>query len=332
MRVAFDARWDGPHGIGRFAHELAVRLPNAQKMDARIPLRHPLETVLLSLELWRSRSSVFFSPGYTGPLLSSVPFVFTIHDLIHLHFPAESGLAKWIYYNLLLKQIAQRAYRVLTVSKFSKDEILAWSGLPSEKVVVVGNGVGQEFCPTGAVYDPGFPYFLYVGLHRPHKNLQRLFLAFAQATLHTEVRLVCGGEASASEARAIAELGLGERVIFAGNIPDSEMPEYYRGAVALVLPSLYEGFGLPALEAMACGTPVIASNTTALPEVVGDAGVLVNPLDVNEIACAMLTVLDDGALRAELRRKGLERARLFSWERTAELTWKVLEEAAEQSK
>ncbi|WP_238529980.1 glycosyltransferase family 4 protein [Thermus parvatiensis] len=126
------------------------------------------------------------------------------------------------------------------------------------------------------------------------------------------------------------ELGLEKHVVFAGTIPDELLPAYYRGALALILPSLYEGFGLPALEAMACGTPVVTSSVTSLPEVVGDAAVLVDPYDVESIAWGVRRVVEDSSLRKELRRKGLKRAKQFSWDKTAELTWKVLQEAAQE--
>jgi glycosyltransferase involved in cell wall biosynthesis len=217
---------------------------------------------------------------------------------------------------------------VLTVSEFSKQEILEWAGLPEEKVLVVGNGVGSEFSPEGKRHVPGYPYLFYVGNLKPHKNLQRLLEAFARSGLSGEVRLLCTGNLDESSLRLIRDKGLDNCVIFKGIIPDEELPAYYRGALALVFPSLYEGFGLPALEAMACGTPVVTSGITALPEVVGDAAVVVDPYDVESIVWGIRRVVEDSTLREELRRKGLERAKQFSWDRTAELIWKVLQEAS----
>jgi glycosyltransferase involved in cell wall biosynthesis len=217
---------------------------------------------------------------------------------------------------------------VLTVSEFSKQEILEWAGLPEEKVLVVGNGVGSEFSPEGKRHVPGYPYLFYVGNFKPHKNLERLLKAFARSGLPGEVRLLCTGNPDEPSLRLIRDMGLENCVIFKGVIPDEELPAYYRGALALVFPSLYEGFGLPALEAMACGTPVVTSGITALPEVVGDAAVVVDPYDVESIAWGIRRVVEDNTLREELCRKGIERAKHFSWDRTAELTWKVLQEAS----
>lgn len=327
-RVVADTRWIGPHGIGRFAREVISRLPGATTISGSLPLLHPLEPIWLSWVLARLRPRAYFSPGFNPPLRSPVPLVFTIHDLIHLRFPEETSVNKRVYYSLVVRPAAGRAYRVLTVSEFSKQEILEWAGLPEEKVLVVGNGVGSEFSPEGKRHVPGYPYLFYVGNLKPHKNLQRLLEAFARSGLSGEVRLLCTGNLDESSLRLIRDKGLDNCVIFKGIIPDEELPAYYRGALALVFPSLYEGFGLPALEAMACGTPVVTSGITALPEVVGDAAVVVDPYDVESIVWGIRRVVEDSTLREELRRKGLERAKQFSWDRTAELIWKVLQEAS----
>ncbi len=327
MKLIVDTRWIGPHGIGRFAREVISRLPGATPIPGVLPLLHPLEPIWLSWVLVRLRPRVYFSPGFNPPLRSPVPLVFTIHDLIHLRFPEETSAHKQAYYRLVVRPAAGRAYRVLTVSEFSKREILEWAGLPKEKVLVVGNGVGSEFSSEGKRNVSGYPYLFYVGNLKPHKNLQRLLKAFARSGLSGEVRLLCTGSPDEPSLRLIRDMGLEDCVIFKGVIPDEELPAYYRGALALVFPSLYEGFGLPALEAMACGTPVVTSGITALPEVVGDAAVVVDPYDAESIAWGIRRVVEDNALREELRRKGIERAKQFSWDRTAELTWKVLQEA-----
>ncbi|AFH39309.1 glycosyltransferase [Thermus thermophilus JL-18] len=328
--VVADTRWIGLHGIGRFAREVIARLPRVSPLPGSLSLLHPFEAIWLSTLLLRVRPRVYFSPGFNPPLWSPVPLVFTIHDLIHVRFPEETNPRKRAYYHFVVRPATARAYRVLTVSEFSKQEILEWAGLPEEKVVVVGNGVGPEFSPQGKRYEPGYPYVFYVGNTKPHKNFNRLLEAFARSGLLGEVRLVCTGTPSARVRGLIQELGLEKHVVFAGTIPDELLPAYYRGALALILPSLYEGFGLPALEAMACGTPVVTSSVTSLPEVVGDAAVLVDPYDVESIAWGVRRVVEDSSLRKELRRKGLKRAKQFSWDKTAELTWKVLQEAAQE--
>jgi glycosyltransferase involved in cell wall biosynthesis len=216
---------------------------------------------------------------------------------------------------------------VLTVSSYSRGEIIEWSGLPEERVVNVGNGVGVPFCPWGDSYQPGFPYILYVGSFRPHKNVQRLLRAFRDID-YPEVRLVVVGPRRPSLTAYLDELGIGSRTVVLGQLTDEELARVYRGALLLAQPSLIEGFGLPALEAMACGTPAVVSRTTALPEVCGSAGVYVDPLDTREIQKALERVLGDGELRARLRNLGIQRARAFSWDRVAATVRALLEGAA----
>jgi glycosyltransferase involved in cell wall biosynthesis len=323
-----DYRWIGRHGIGRFASEVLTRLPGMQPLPVSWHPLHPLDSVSLSWALWQARPQVYFSPGFNPPVWSPVPFVFTIHDLIHIHFPAETSLAKQAYYGLVVRPAAHRAYRVLTVSAYTKREILHWTGLPDERVVVVYHGVGPVFYPEGQYHTPGYPYLFYAGNRKPHKNILRLLQGFAHCGLSKDVRLVLTGTPEATTHTQIMALGLQNRVVYTGQLPDTELAAYYRGALALVFPSLYEGFGLPPLEAMACGTPVVTSHVTALPEVVGEAALLVDPYDIEAIAWGIQCVVEDSALRQELRHKGLERAKQFTWERTAALVWQVLHNAA----
>jgi glycosyltransferase involved in cell wall biosynthesis len=323
-----DYRWIGPHGIGRFASEIRQRLPALRPLPAFWPLLHPLEPVLLAGVLCAFRPLVYFSPGFNPPAWSPGPFVFTLHDLIHLHVPAEASRAKRVYYHLVVRPAAHRAYRVLTVSHYTHQEIVEWSGLPAERVVVVGNGVGPAFTPAGVHHTPGYPYLFYVGNHKPHKNLARLLQGFAHSGLQRDLYLVLTGMPDAALSQQTTALQLQDRVVYAGHLTETELAAYYRGAVAVVCPSLYEGFGLCPLEAMACGTPVVTSNLTALPEVVGDAAVLVNPYDVEAIAWGIQRVVEDSALHQILHYRGLERAKQFTWEQTTAHVWQVLQEAA----
>lgn len=324
-----DYRWIGPHGIGRFASEVLNRLPAINPVPALGKPLHPLDPMLLSWILWRLRPQVYFSPGFNPPLRSPVPMVFTIHDLIHLCLPGEISLAKQLYYRHVVRPAAHQAYRVLTVSTYAQQAILDWTGLPNERVVVVGNGVGSVFCPSGVQYAPGYPYIFYAGNRKPHKNLTRLLQGFARSGLSRDVRLILTGTPEATVSQQIRALKLQDRVVYAGQLTDSELAAHYRGAMALVYPSLYEGFGLPPLEAMACGTPIMTSNRTALPEVVGDAALLIDPYDVEAIAWGIQCVVQDSTLRQALRHKGLERAQQFTWDQTAARVWQVLQAAAQ---
>ena len=328
MDIAADFRWVGPHGIGRFAREVLARLDEVHPAKIRTKLLHPLDPIAQMIWLINNRPHAYFSPGFNPPAYSAVPFVFTIHDLIHLRYKQETSRYKNVYYNAIVRPAAWRAYKVLTVSEFSRREILEWSGLPESSVLVVGNGVSPEFSAEGRKYDPGYPYLICIGSTKPHKNIKRLFRAYALSGLASEVGLVCIGLLSSEEFRLIKDLKISKYVDLVGAVTDSELPMYYRGALAHVFPSLYEGFGLPPLEAMASGTPVVASSSTAMPEVIGDAAIYVNPRDTESIAEGMRIVVVDESLREELRRKGLQRAKLFSWDKTAEIIRRILREAA----
>jgi glycosyltransferase involved in cell wall biosynthesis len=303
--IHYDPRWSGPHGIGRFSDEVIARLPGAQPLRVgarRLSVLDPLATTLAALRL---RSGVYFTPGFNPPLRSSVPVVFCIHDLIHLRFPAESTPARRAYYRLVVGPAARRAFRVLTVSEYSRREILDWSGLPEERVQVAGNGVAAVFHPEGPRHQPGYPYFLHVGRRAAHKNVERLAAAHAASRCGREVRL-----------------------LFTGDLDDEQLAAHYRGAVALAFPSLYEGFGIPIVEAMACGTPVLTSNATAIPETAGEGNALVvDPLSVDSIAAGLDRMAEDSALRENLRQRGLVRAAAFSWDQVGKKVNDVLRTA-----
>jgi len=325
--VLCDARWFGFHGIGRFAREVLARLPGHAEIATGPKPVSPFDPIWLSYQIGARRPSVFFSPGFNSPAMCRCPFVFTIHDLIHLRVPDVATVEKRLYYRFVIQRAAQRAYRVLTVSEFSRQEILRWSELAPERVVNVGNGVSEDFSPNGPRYRPGFEYVFCIGNTRKHKNLKRLFRAF-RALDREGLQLVLTGTASPEMLACIAAADLTRRVSFLGYVQEHLLPAVYRGAALVAIPSLVEGFGLPAIEAMACGVPVVASLTSALPEVVGDAGVYINPFDVDDLRRGMQLVLDDLDLRSALRGRGLQRARQFSWNRVAARISAVLADAA----
>jgi glycosyltransferase involved in cell wall biosynthesis len=281
----------------------------------------------MTYQIARRRPGVFFSPGFNVPAFCSVPCVITIHDLAHIRLPFLATPMRRFYYENLLRPAALRAHRVITVSEFSRRQIIEWSGLPPDRVVNAGNGVALEFQPQGERYQPGFSYVLYVGCARPHKNLDRLLQAF-NGCWHRESHLILTGFATSDMARRIDSSGLGHRVHFAGLVTDAKLAALYRGASVLVLPSLMEGFGLPALEAMACGTPVIASNAGALPEVVGNAALLVDPLSLSDISSAIDLVLESFPLRKSMREAGQTRARCYCWDKVAAKVQDALDSAS----
>jgi glycosyltransferase involved in cell wall biosynthesis len=210
------------------------------------------------------------------------------------------------------------------VSEFSRRDIADWLGITLDHVVVAYNAVGPQFSPSGKRVSMGFPYALYVGNQRQHKNIIRLIESMAALEKARDLHLVLTGNPSAEARKAIKDLSLGKRVRFIGDVDDESLPALYRGAELLVLPSMYEGFGLPVLEAMACGTPVAASNCTSIPEIAGGAALLFAPERTDEIAAAIDRIATDSTLRNELRAKGLERACVFSWDNTVRIIRQTL--------
>lgn len=334
--ILLDARWldtDGRRnvlGLARVAQEVVRRLPPLDRLEGGLPLLHPAEPVWLTGVLLARRPRLFYSPGFNVPPTCPTPFVFTVFDLIHLHVPEISSASKRLYYRLLVKPSVRRARAVLTGSEYSRRQIIEWSGVDAERVVVIGCGVAAQFVPHGDAHQPGFPYLLHVGNMKPHKNIERLIRAFTR-TEDRDVRLLLTGEPDLRLLYLAADEGLGDRLVFTGRVSDAQLARYYRGAVALIFPSLYEGFGLPPLEAMACGTPVVSSTTTSLAEVVGDAAFPIDPLDVESITAGMDSVVRDDQLRRKLSALGLAQAGRFSWEQTAQLTWQTLRRALSKS-
>jgi glycosyltransferase involved in cell wall biosynthesis len=331
LTVLYDSRWIGPHGIGRFAGEIQRRIPSLTPFDCVRRPWHALDPFLLSAALATRKPGLFFSPGYNSPFPYSGRFVFTLHDLHHLCVPADSSLAKRAYYRYLIRPACHRAARVLTVSDYSKHEIMAWAKIKEDQIVNVGNGVDLPFTPAGRKHEPGYPYLLYVGSRKPHKNLNRLLKAYSVAGVSKDVRLALSGVPDQQIVEEIRRLGLNGNVVFFDSSMDSNLADYYRGAVGFVFPTLYEGFGLPPLEALACGVPVLTSNVCSLPEVIDDAGLLVDPLNVDAIADGINRLVYNPTLREELRRKGLYRAKKFSWDVTAKKIQDVLQMASSGS-
>ncbi|PYX48739.1 MAG: glycosyltransferase family 1 protein [Acidobacteria bacterium] len=329
LETLYDARWVGNHGIGRFAGELLKLLPRVIPFQSVRRPWHPLDPVLLGAALWKRNPRLFFSPGYNSPLGWPGRFIFTLHDLNHLRVPENSNAAKRAYYRYVIAPACHRAEYVLTVSEYSKAEIAAWAKVPEEKIINVGNGVGAPFSPAGPKYEPGYPYLLYVGSRKPHKNLPRLLKAYVDSGVLKDIRLVLSGEPDRQITAEISRLNLNGKVEFVALSGDVHLSEVYRGAVALLFPSLYEGFGLPPLEAMACGVPVLTSNVCSLPEVVGEAAVLVSPLNEEEIADGIRRLAENDSLRASLRMSGLMRAQKFTWSETARKTLEALKLATD---
>lgn len=313
--ILCDGRWRGPHGIGRFATEVLPGLPGARILEhGRSLLLSPIDPFWIEWQIARYRPRLYFTPGFNPPVKSRCPFVLTVHDLIHIKIPEERGFLKQVYYSALLKPALKMAERVLTVSEFSRREILDWSGLEPERVHVVGCGVGSAFVPEGPRWNPGYPYFLYVGNHKPHKNLKLLLTAFSRTNPGSGTRLVLTGQPDPFLRKVVSECRIEERIIFLGRVDERDLPALYRGARAVVFPSRYEGFGLPVLEAMACKVPVIAARIPAVEEVAGE-GVHFLPVDDTEAWTVTLDqAADDPDFGAARIQEAFCRSASFSWD------------------
>lgn len=328
MKV-FDARWEGSHGIGRFAAELSRGLTGFSPVVLKGRPSDPVDPFHLYRYLKKVAPTLFFSPGYNSPLGRPCPFVFCVHDLNHLYIRENSSVLKRAYYRHIVRPAIHRADRVLTGSEFSRSQICEWSGVKPGQIVAVGYGVSSAFVLEGERHDAGGrPYFLNVGNEKAHKNAIRTIRAFASAFIDTEFLMLFTGTPSPALQAEVASLGIGDQVRYLGRVSDDELARLYRGALALVFVSLYEGFGLPIIEAMACGTPVLTSTATAMPEVAEDAAVLVDPHDVDAIADGMRRLAHDPALRHALCAKGVQRSSLFSWEKTCSKVKQVIAECA----
>lgn len=270
--------------------------------------------------------------------LRGIPTVLTVHDLIFRQLPQHhKRLNRW-YLNLTMPLYCRRASHIIAVSEAARRDLMAAYGVPSEKITVIYEAADPRFCRQSAVavasalarYDLPARYLLFVGTIEPRKNLGRLLAAFERIYREglSDALVIVGkrGWLYDDFFAALEHSPVREHVIFPGFVPDADLPAVYTGAQALVLPSLCEGFGLPVLEGMACRTPVICSNTSSLPEVAGDAALLVDPTHVDEIAGAITRVLTDSALHAQMRVRGEEQAARFSWERTAEETLAVYQQ------
>ncbi|MBW4680159.1 MAG: glycosyltransferase family 4 protein [Microcoleus vaginatus WJT46-NPBG5] len=271
------------------------------------------------------KANLLFSPLPEAPIFSNCRYVVTVHDLIPLRFPKRFSRLT-AYFRHYIPQVIGQAEHIICDSTATAKDVTNFFNIKPEKITSVPLAYDAE---NFRFLDlPASNYFLYIGRHDPYKNLHRLVEAFAALPNFTDFELWLAGPADRNYtpelASHIQELGLSEQVKFIGYVPYEKLPVLMNQAIALVFPSLWEGFGLPALEAMACGTPVITSGRSSLPEVVGDAAILVDPYNVREITEAMVTVTTRSGWRTRLRELGLARASQFSWAKTGKSTAEIL--------
>ncbi len=301
------------------------------------PARHPVIELLwfeayLPALVRRYRIDLFYAPAGFLSTRVSIPQVMTIHDLAFLFYPEAYKAAYAWYYRRWYPRYAQKATRIVTVSEATRRDVVQQYQIPAEKITVVPNAASDVFTPLAPEqqhevrkqWTGGAPYFITVGTIQPRKNLPRLLQAFDQlrASVDHPVKLLVVGRKGWRYAETIAayeRMEHREDVLFLGTVEDAALRNLLAASVALCYPSLYEGFGLPLLEAMRCKTAVMCSNRSALPEVAGDAALLVDPENVEALRRAMLRLLKDTALREQLIARGWQRVQQFSWDRSAQL-------------
>ena len=357
MRIGIDARefqMGRITGIGRYLRQFLVTAtarddshdyvlflnqksdlpfdhPNIKKVVIPEKLTPVWDQFLLPRQARREKIDVFLTPYFKTPLFMPVPRVIIINDLIPLFFPEEHGLMRRAYFRLMCARTARKAARILTISQNSKDDIVRILKIPDDKIDVVHLGVEERFRPDSTrmeeirrKYNLPQHFILYVGNLSPHKNIHGLIKAFESlpSDLKKQYKLVLSAARNNKDftrsKTLMQKLDLAGAVHLTGFIDEEDLPGVYSQCSLFVFPSLYEGFGLPPLEAMACGCPVASSDTSSLPEVLGKAAFYFDPHNIEDISRAMKRMLEDKSLRGEHRRRGLERAKHFTLENMTE--------------
>jgi glycosyltransferase involved in cell wall biosynthesis len=322
----FDRRWPNFKVKQTLPHTPLVRIPLTLSRELR---RNPVDVLHVQ---------------YTAPPFAPCPVVTTIHDLAFEHLPETFNRRSWMQMRLTVRMTARRAAHVITVSEYSRRDISATYGIAPERITVTPEAAPPNFLPVDnetelrrirESYGIQENYILSLCSIQPRKNLVRLIEAYSclrgvRPGFKLPQLVLAGkrGWLDSETFRAAERNALGNDLLFTGYVAERDLPGLYSGAICFVYPSYFEGFGLPVVEAMQCGVPVIAGNRTSLPEVVGEAGLLFDPFDTQALVKALAQVIDDSEYRAGLRSKGLERARNFNWKTTAQLTLGVYERAA----
>jgi glycosyltransferase involved in cell wall biosynthesis len=328
--------------------ELFAGLPDGfETVAEEAPGYSVAELTRFAWRLWRDRLDLFHATHYVLPPLLRGKAVVTIHDIIHLLYPQFlPSRAAHIYARAMIRRALRRADRIITVSYNSKRDLVDYFSVPPSRIEVIYNGVSPRFHPriearererVAEKYSLPRPYLLFLGGEKPHKNVQGVLRAFAEAIRRTPLShaLALAGPLPKNSARLealIAALDLNERVCRPGVVEEEDLPGMFAGADIFLYPTLYEGFGLPVVEAMACGTPVLTSATSALQEVAGGYAYLVDPMDVDAISRGIVALMTDGQLRSDLVELGKKRALDFSWDKAAERTLEVYRTALTPSR
>jgi len=302
-----------PVSVSPFGAGQQWRIPNLLR---RLPMSGP---------------ALYHCPYYLFPYRTGMPTVLTFYDVIPLLYPQTVSLQARVFFRIVATVALRAARHILTVSEATRSDLIRYFSVPPETISVTPLAADSRFRPqpsaeivrVRAKYNLPDRFILYFGINKPHKNLSALIEAFSQLSASHTPPLIIGGlwdRRYPQPRHKAAQLRMCESVRFLGPVDDADLPALYSAATIFVFPSLYEGFGLPVLEAMSCGTPVACANTSSLPEIAGDAARLFDPRSVVEMKEAMGALLEDDPLRADLSARGLERANLFSWQKTAAKT------------
>ena len=340
---ALVTRWIKEHNEVNFVlifdREPAVaipELPNVNKVVIGPPTRHPLLYWIwfewsIPRVLIRYQATLFFSPDGYNSLRSNIPSVITVHDLNFEHNPADLPKVLGWYLRKFVPKFVKKATRVLTVSDYSKQDITRCYRCPSEKISTVYNAANEIYqplleeviIPTRKRISNNRPYFLFVGSLHPRKNVQRLITAY-QGISNPTVDLVIVGSAMWRDHQISVDPSCADRIHFLGYLAQKELAEVMGSALALAYVPYFEGFGIPLVEAMRCGIPILAANTTCLPEIAGNAAIYCDPFNVEEIQKGLEQLIENDALRIQLSENSKKRATEFSWDQAAKKSWEVI--------
>jgi glycosyltransferase involved in cell wall biosynthesis len=357
---------DRLEGIGSFAHEVLKRMvkaspqhefififdrpwsdefiygPNVIPVKTWIPSRHPIlwywhYQIDIPILIKHFKPDIFFSPDGWMPLNLSIPVVDTIHDLNFVHRPGDFPMLYRKYFNHFFPKFAVKSSKIITVSNYSKSDMVEQWGIPEDKIDVAYNGCNTHYSPITIdlkkeiqnKFTQGLPYFIYIGSQNPRKNIQGLLKAFDQFKMNTgsPYKLVLVGEPMWNRygsKYSIEDLLHSDDLVFTGRVSDEVLHLLLASAQALMLVSFSEGFGIPVVEAMYCDVPVICSSVASLPEVAGEAALLVDPFNIHEIANSMAEAAYNHELRRTLIAKGRQQKEKFSWDKTAEVVWNAI--------
>ena len=311
------------------------------------PARHPILFYMwfewsVNKALKKHHIDVFLSPDGYLSLKTNVPSISVIHDLNFEHYPKDLRWSHSQYYRHYFPKFAKKASRIATVSLHSKSDLVKTYNLNASKIDVVYNGANDIYQPipkheqlkTRTKWSNGKPYLLYVGALHKRKNISRLLLAFDRvAQKHKDLNLLIVGKQMFSDPdmeKTFAALENKNRVVFTNRLSVEDLHHVLASALALVYIPYFEGFGIPVIEAMQCGTPVITANCTSLPEVAGEAALLVDPFDVNDITANMMQLIENEALQKQLSEAGIKNAKRFSWDKTAEALWNCIKKVSNE--